>query len=400
MPLTDVAIRKASPAEKPYKLADGEGLYLLVNGTGKYWRLNYRFAGKQKTLALGTYPDVGLADARERLKDARRLLANDTDPALAKKIQKAARREAAANSFEAIAREWYAKHSPGWAENHASKIIRRLERDVFPWLGSRPIAELTAPEVLATMRRIEGRGSLETAHRVLQSCGQVFRYAVATGRASRDPTGDLKGALPPVRGKHFAAITDPKAVGELLRAIDGFKGSFQVQCALRLAPLVFARPGELRKATWADIDFEDATWAFTATKTKTPHIVPLSSQAVAILRELQPLSGHYGHVFPGRDPKKPMSEAAVNAALRRMGYDTKEEMTGHGFRAMARTLLHEQLHFPPEVIEHQLAHTVPDALGKAYNRTKFLKARRDMMQAWADYLDKLKAGGKRKPERG
>ena len=258
MPLTDVAIRKAAPAAKPHKLADGDGLYLLVNTAGKYWRFDYRFAGKRKTLALGTYPDIGLADAREKLKDARRLLANDTDPAMVKKIQKSARREASANSFEAIAREWYAKYSPGWAESHAGKIIRRLERDVFPWLGNRPIADLAAPEVLATMRRIEGRGTVETAHRVLQSCGQIFRYAIATGRASRDPTGDLRGALPPMRGNHFAAIIDPKALGELLRAIDGFKGSFQVQCALRLAPLVFVRPGELRTAQWADIDLNSA----------------------------------------------------------------------------------------------------------------------------------------------
>lgn len=392
MPLTDQAIKKTKPADKPFKLSDEKGLYLLVNKAGKYWRLAYRFGGKQKTLALGVYPDVSLARAREKRDEARQKIADAIDPGELKKATKTQRVERAANSFEAVAREWHSKHAPGWAASHADKIIRRLERDVFPWVGGRPIAELSAPEILATMRRIEGRGTLETAHRVMQSCGQVFRYAVATGRAQRDPTGDLKGALPPVRGKHFAALTESAAVGELLRAIDGFKGSLQVQCALRLSPLLFVRPGELRIAKWTDIDLDAAEWRYIASKTKTEHIVPLATQAVAILRELQPLTGYRVHVFPGRDPHKPMSEAAVNAALRRMGYDTKTEITGHGFRAMARTIIHEDLGIRPEVIEHQLAHRVPDALGTAYNRTKFLKERKGMMQAWADYLDKLKAG--------
>ena len=392
MPLSDPAIKKAKPEAKPYKLTDEKGLFLLVNAAGKYWRLAYRFGGKQKTLALGVYPDVPLTRAREKRDDARKLIADGIDPGELRKVNKTQRTERAANSFEAVTREWYAKHSPGWAESHSTKIIRRLERDVFPWVGGRPIAELSAPEILTTMRRIEGRGTLETAHRVMQSCGQVFRYAVATGRAERDPTSDLKGALPPVRGKHFAALTESVAVGELLRAIDGFKGSLQVQCALRLSPLLFVRPGELRIAKWADIDLDAAEWRYIASKTKTEHIVPLAPQAVAILRELQPLTGYREHVFPGRDPHKPMSEAAVNAALRRMGYDTKTEITGHGFRAMARTIIHEDLGIRPEVIEHQLAHRVPDALGTAYNRTKFLKERRAMMQTWADYLDKIKTG--------
>lgn len=392
MPLSDPAIKKAKPEAKPHKLADEKGLYLLVNQAGKYWRLAYRFGGKQKTLALGVYPDVPLARAREKRDEARKLVADGIDPGELRKTNKTQRTERAANSFEVVAREWYAKHAPGWAASHADKILRRLERDVFPWVGGRPIAELSAPEILATMRRIEGRGTLETAHRVMQSCGQVFRYAVATGRAERDPTGDLKGALPPVRGKHFAAFTESSAVGELLRAIDGFKGSLQVQCALRLSPLLFVRPGELRIARWADIDLDAAEWRYIASKTKTEHIVPLAPQAVAILRELHPMTGCRVHVFPGRDPHKPMSEAAVNAALRRMGYDTKTEITGHGFRAMARTIIHEEIGVRPEVIEHQLAHRVPDALGTAYNRTKFLKERRAMMTAWADYLDRLKAG--------
>ncbi len=392
MPLTDVAIRKAAPADKPYKLTDGEGLYLLVNAAGKYWRMNYRFAGKQKTLSLGVYPDLGLANARERLKDARRLLANDTDPALVKKVQKAARREAAANSFEAIAREWFAKYSPGWAETHADRIIRRLDVHAFPWLGNRPIADIAAPEVLAVLRRIEERGTLETAHRTSQAIGQVFRYAVATGRATRDPTGDLKGALPPSRPTHFAAITDPSAIGALLRAIDGHNGGFVVKAALRLAPLVFVRPGELRTARWADIDLENAIWAYAASKTKTQHIVPLARQAVEILREIEPLTGHREHVFPAnRGEGRPMSENTINAALRALGYDGKT-LTGHGFRATARTLLDETLGFPPHVIEQQLAHAVKDPLGRAYNRTAHLEQRRPMMQTWADYLDKLKAG--------
>lgn len=391
--LTDLFVRQVKPDPKPKKYSDERGLFLLVQPAGgKLWRLAYRFDGKQKTLALGVYPDVSLARAREKRDEARKLLADGIDPGVHKQAAKAQHAERAGNSFEVVAREWFAKFSRGWAPSHSSKIIRRLERDVFPWLGGKPVADLTAPEILTTMRRIEGRGTPETAHRVLQSCGQVFRYAVAGGRALRDPTGDLKGALAPVQGKHFAALTEPAAVGELLRAIDGFKGTLQVQCALRLSPLLFVRPGELRAAKWADIDMEGGEWRYIASKTKTEHIVPLARQAVAILRDLHPLTGNRAHVFPGRDPKKQMSEAAVNAALRRLGYDTKTEITGHGFRAMARTIIHEELGIRPEVIEHQLAHRVPDSLGTAYNRTKFIKERRAMMQAWADYLDKLKQG--------
>ncbi len=401
MTLTHTAIVKAKPGQKPIRMYDGGGMYLEVSPAGgKLWRLKYRFHGKEKRLSLGIYPAVSLKDARERRDAARKLLANDIDPSENRKAQKAARADRAGNSFEVVAREWYAKHKPNWAASHAEKIILRLEKDVFPWLGSKPIAELTAPDVLSCLRRIEGRGALDTAHRVHQNCGQVLRYAVATGRAIRDPSADLKGALPPAKHDHFAAITEPKAVAELLRAIDGFRGSFQVQCALRLAPLFFVRPGELRKAEWAHFDLEKAEWRYLVTKTKTEHLVPLASQAVAILRELHALTGDRRYVFPGRDPHKAMSEAAVNAALRRMGYDTKTEITGHGFRAMARTILHQELDIAPEVIEHQLAHRVPGALGAAYNRTKFLSARRAMMQQWADYLDKLKAGAEVIPLRG
>ncbi|MDQ3197264.1 MAG: tyrosine-type recombinase/integrase [Burkholderiales bacterium] len=401
MALTDTAIRTAKPRDKPVKLFDGGGLFLMISPPGgKWWRLKYRFGGKEKLLSLGTYPEIGLKDARDRRDEARRLLAQEIDPSENRKMQRAAKQERAANSFEAVAREWFAKHSPNWAKSHADKIIKRLENDVFPWMGGRPVAEITAPEVLAVLRRIEGRGALDTSHRAHQNCGQVFRYAVATGRAMRDPCGDLKGALPPAKHEHFASITNPAAVAELLRAIDGFRGTFIVQCALRLAPLFFVRPGELRNAEWADFDLGKAEWRYLVSKTKTEHLVPLASQAVTILRDLNALSGHGRHVFPGRDPQKPMSDAAVNAALRRMGYDTKTEITGHGFRAMARTILHQELGIAPEVIEHQLAHRVPDALGTAYNRTKFLKERRSMMQQWADYLDKLKAGAEVIPLHG
>lgn len=393
MPLTDTAIRNAKPAAKPVRMFDGGGLYLEVSPAGgKLWRLKYRIAGKEKRLALGAYPDVGLKDARERRDAARKLLANDVDPSENRKIQAAAKTERATNSFETIAREWFAKNRDAWAVTHSEKIIKRLESNVFPWLGGKPIAEITAPDVLAVLRRIEGRGTNDTAHRAGGNISQIMRYAIATGRATRDPVPDLRGALPPLRHTNFAAITEPAKVGEMLRAFDGFQGTFVVKSALLLAPLAFVRPGELRQALWADVDLDRAEWRYFVTKTKTDHLVPLATQAAAILRELHALTGHGRYVFPGRDPQKPMSEAAVNAALRRMGYDTKTEITGHGFRAMARTILHEELHQKPEVIEHQLAHKVSDALGTAYNRTLFLKERKAMMQLWADYLDKLKAG--------
>lgn len=401
MALTDTAIKTAKPAAKAIKMTDGDGLYLLIHPNGgKWWRFDYRFDGKRKTLSMGVYPEVSLRDARDRRDDARRKIANQIDPGEHRKANKNARADAVANSFETVAREWFTKMLSTWTPDHADKIIKRLERDVFPWMGDKPIADLTAPVVLTTIRRIEARGRLETAHRALQNCGQVFRYAVATGRAERDPTSDLRGALPPTREKHMAAITDPVEVGALLRAIDAFRGTLIVQSALKLSALVFVRPGELRQAEWEEIDLDKGEWNIPASRMKgwarkgitTPHLVPLAPQAVAILRDLQPLTGRGVHVFAGRDPKKPMSNAAVNAALRRMGYDTKTEMTGHGFRAMARTILHEELNVDREAIEHQLAHAVPDALGTAYNRTKFIKERRAMMQRWADYLDKLKAG--------
>ena len=395
MPLTDTAIRNAKPAEKAKKLFDGGGLYLEVAPSGgKWWRLKYRFGGKEKRLSLGVYPDVSLKDARERRDEARKLLANEIDPSEYRKAKNAAKVERAENSFEVIAREWFAKHSPNWSPNHADRIIRRLDRDIFPWIGGKPIADITAQQLLEVIRRIEQRGALETAHRALGNCGQVFRYAVATGRAERDPSGDLRGALPPVKGTHFASVTEPKQVAEVLQALDGYEGTLTVRCALRLAPLVFVRPGELRHAQWEEIDLDAAEWRYTVTKTNTQHIVPLAQQAVEILQELKPLTGNGRYVFPSaRNPKgdKPMSDNAILAAMRRMGI-SKEEMSGHGFRAMARTILDEVLGFRPDYIEHQLAHAVRDPNGRAYNRTAHLPERKKMMQDWADYLDKLKAG--------
>jgi integrase len=394
MPLTNTAIRNARLKQKPYKLFDERGLYLLVNAAGKYFRFDYRFAGKRKTLAIGVYPDVSLADARDRRDRARKLLSDAIDPGAQRKAMRASNAHRTTNSFEVVAREWFAKFSPNWAASHADKIIRRLERDVFPWIGARPVAEVTAPELLTVLRRIENRGALDTAHRALHNCSQVFRYAIATTRAERDPSGDLRGALPPTKDTHYAAIISPKQIGELLRAIDGYRGSIVTKCALRLAPLVFVRPGELRKAEWAEFNFEQAEWNIPAERMKLrePHLVPLSEQALASLRELYPLTGSERYVFPGaRTNGRPMSDNAILAALRRMGY-SKDEMTGHGFRAMARTILDEVLHVRPDYIEHQLAHQVKDPHGRAYNRTAHLDERRLMMQKWANYLDELKAG--------
>ena len=393
MPLTDTKIRNAKPGEKPMRLFDERGLYLEVSPAGgKWWRLKYRFGGKEKRFSLGVYPDVTLKDARERRDAARKLLGDGIDPSENRKAIRSAQSDRASNSFEVVAREWFGKYSPGWAESHSSRVIRLFERDIFPWIGGRPIAEVTAPELLTVIRRIENRGALETAHRARTNCGQVLRYAVATGRCERDPSGDLRGALPPAKGKHFAATTEPIKLAGILRAMDGYEGDLTVRCALRLAPLVFVRPGELRTAEWKDIDLDAAEWRYTVTKTDVPHIVPLSRQAVKILRELQPLTGKGRFVFPGaRTNKRPMSDNAVLAAMRRMGIG-KEEMSGHGFRAVARTILDEVLGFRPDFIEHQLAHAVRDPNGRAYNRTAHLPERRKMMQKWADYLDKLKAG--------
>ena len=393
MALTNTAVVNAKPDIKPRKIADEKGLFLLVHPNGsKYWRLKYRFGGKEKLLALGVYPEVSLAEARQRRDDARKLLSSGADPSETKKAAKAAGAEKVSNSFEVIAREWHSKQSKKWAPDHSKRTLRRLELDVFPWLGGKPVADITAPDLLTAIRRVESRGKIETAHRTLQTCGQVLRYAVVTGRATDDVSAALRGALEPVKGGHFAAVTDPKDVAPLLRAFDDYSGSFVTKCALRLAPLVFVRPGELRKAKWSDVDLENAEWRYIVTKTNTPHIVPLSRQAVEILTELKALTGNGEFVFPGaRTNGRPMSDNAILAAMRRMNIG-KDEMTGHGFRAMARTILDEVLGVRPDFIEHQLAHAVKDPNGRAYNRTAHLEERRKMMQLWADYLDKLKAG--------
>lgn len=394
MSLSEMKVRNAKPKENFYKLTDGDGLYVHVTEKGsKLWRFRYRFDRKEKLLALGTYPEISLVDARQRRDEARRQLAHGIDPGAVRKAQKQAVTEET-ETFEVIAREWHTKFTPTWTEGHAVTIMSRLERDLFPWLGKSPIKEIKAFELLAVLRRVESRGALESAHRIRTIAGQVFRYAVATGRAERDPAVDLRGALPQPGEKHHAAITDPKEVAPLLRAIDGYQGHFVVKCALRLAPLFFVRPGELRHAEWAEIDLDEAAWNIPASKMKMhqPHIVPLCKQAVEILTELKELTGASRYVFPsGRSFARPMSNNAILAALRRMGYST-DTMTGHGFRAMARTILDEVLQVRPDFIEHQLAHAVRDPNGRAYNRTSHLAERRKMMQTWADYLDRIKAG--------
>ena len=398
MALTDTAIRNAKSKSKQYKIHDARGMYLLVKESGKYFRLDYRFGGKRKTLALGVYPAVGLAAAREKRDDARKMIENGVDPALQRKINKTISAEQADNTFEAVTREWFAKKSAVWAKSHATKILGRFELYIFPWLGNRPISEINAPELLSVLRRIEGKGFLETAHRAHQYCGQVFRYAIATGRCERDPAADLRGALIPARHSHMATITEPQKIGELLRAIDSYEGTSIAKSALMLAPLVFVRPGELRRAEWAEFDFDNCEWRIPAAKMKMkdPHIVPLSKQAVDVLREIQPLTGRGRYVFPSiRTNKRPMSENTVLAALRRMGFE-KDEMTGHGFRAMASTVLHEQ-GWPSDVIERQLAHAERNRIKAAYNHAQHLPERRRMMQAWADYLNTLKSGGKSVP---
>lgn len=393
MPLTDIQVRTAKPAAKAYKLSDQKGLFLFVTPmNAKYWRLKYRFAGKEKLLALGVYPEISLGAARKKRDQARELLDQHIDPGVAKKIKKHAAKLALENSFEAIAREWYVKFSPRWAPKHAEKVIRRFERDVFPWIGKRPIAEITAAELLAVLRRIENRGTLDTAHRAQQTCGQVFRYAIATSRAAHDLSADLRGALPPIKKRHYSSIVDPHKIGALLRAIDGYEGGFATKCALQLAPLVFVRPGELRAAEWSEFNFNTLEWRIPASKMKMrdAHIVPLSKQAIAILHELKPLTGKSKYLFPGvRSHSRPMSDNTVNAALRRLGYE-KEEMTGHGFRSMASTILNEQ-GWGRDAIERQLAHAERNSIRAAYNFAEYLPERRKMMQSWANYLEGLKA---------
>lgn len=401
MPLTDAAIRSAKPEAKAKRMFDSGGLYLeIAPSGGKWWRWKYRFAGKEKRLAFGVYPEVPLAGrkdksghwvdgAREKRDRARKLLSEGIDPSQQRKEHKNDILGRAANSFEAVATEWFQKNKTSWVDSHGARNWRRLEKDVLPFIGKQAIADVKPHDLLNVLQRIEKRGVLETAHRVKTLCSQVWRYAVATGRVERDITVDLKGALPPPRVKHHAAVTEPDKVGELLRQIEGYEGTPVVLGALRLAPLVFVRPGELRTARWEDIDFKTAEWRFTASKTKTPHIVPLAKQAIAILRELHPITGNSEFVFPSaRSNRRPMSDNALVAAFRRMGIGS-DEMTAHGFRATARTILDEVLGERVDLIEHQLAHNVRDSNGRAYNRTAHLPERAKMMQRWADYLEGL-----------
>jgi integrase len=395
MTISDTAIKAAKPRiDKAYKLPDEKGMYIYIHTNGsKYFRLDYRFDGKRKTLALGVYPETTLKEAREKREIARKQIADGIDPSENKKAVKESREATVANSFEIIAREWGAKHVNNW-DDKSNRSKRMLERNIFPWLGGKPITNILPIDILNCLRRVEDRGTLETAHRVLQICGQIFRYAVATSRIDRDITPDLRGALPPAKGGHFASLTDPKQAAPLLRAIDAYTGTFVVKSALQLAPLVFVRPTELRHAEWAHINLEAKEWRYFVTKTETDHIVPLSTQAIEILTNIHPLTGHGRFVFPSaRTPNgsRAMSDVAMLAALRRMGFD-KTEMSVHGFRAMARTILDEVLGFRPDFIEHQLAHAVRDANGRAYNRTSHLPDRHKMMQAWSDYLDTLKVG--------
>jgi integrase len=393
-PLTDTAIRNAKPRDKTYTLGDGEGMYLEVmpNGT-RFWRMAYRQPnGKKNRLTFGKYPEVSLAEARDKRLAARKLLAQGIDPGRAKREEKQAREKAALNTFEAVARAWLARTAADRAPSTQEKNTAWLERNIFPPIGALPISSIKPWDVLSALRVIEKRGAIESAHKIKQLCGQVFRFAVASGLADRDMTADLRGALSAVPEAHYAAITDPKEAAELLRAIDAYNGHAYAIAALKLAPLVFVRPGELRTAEWSEIDLDAAEWRIPGSKMKMgqDHIVPLARQAVALLKDLHAMTGHGKFVFPSvRTSARCMSENTVNAALRGMGYG-KDVMTGHGFRAMARTIMDEVLGERVDLIEHQLAHAVKDPNGRAYNRTAHLPARRLMMQRWADYLDAIK----------
>lgn len=399
MALGDTFVRQVKHSGKPSgdKYTDSGGMYLLVSAAGKYWRMDYRFDGKRRTLALGVYPDVSLAKARQRREKAREQLADGVDPGVAKREEQRAKADAAANTFEAVSHEWLEKTANKRAAVTQAKVTSWLEKDVFPHIGKLPISTIRAKDVLDKVaRRMEARGIHESAHRIVQICSQVFRYGVAIGLVERDVTVDLRGALVSVDKTNYAAITDPKQVGQLMRSIRAYEGHPTVRAALQLSPLVFVRPGELRAAEWSEMDLDAGEWRIPGSrmKMKVEHLVPLSSQAVRILREVQPISGHGRYVFPSiRTGERCMSENTVNAALRGMGY-AKEVMTAHGFRAMARTIMDEVLGERPDLIEHQLAHSVRDPNGRAYNRTAHLPARREMMQRWANYLDDLTQGAK------
>jgi len=392
--LTATAVKQAKPKAKPYKLADGGGLYLHVKTAGKYWRYKYRFAGKEKLLALGTYPDISLADARKLHQAARENLADGIDPSSYKKTKKSADQSNSANSFEAVAIEW-SKTRNKKADSTEKRQRALLEKDLFPFIGNRPIADIDAPELLKTLRKIENRGAIETAHRANRLAGQIFRYAIVTGRCKHNPSIDLKDALTQAIKSHRKSITDPAEVGPLIAAIKNYQATPVVMAALQLSPLFLCRPGELRHLEWTEVNFAEARIELPASKMKMkePHIIPLASQAMSILKELQPITGRGKYVFPSaRGASRPLSDNGVRTALRTLGY-TNDQICPHGFRAMGRTILDEVLNFPVDWIEHQIAHSVKDSNGRAYNRTKHLPQRKKMMQTWADYLDSLASGG-------
>lgn len=411
MALTDTFVRQVKHTGKASgdKYADGGGMYLLVKAGGRYWRMDYTHAEKRKTLALGVYPEVSLAKARQRRTEARELLAEGLDPGVAKRAEKLATRVAAANTFEAVAREFHATQASGWSPRYASRWIERMEKDLFPYIGKLTLPSITAPVLLDALRKVEKRGANETAHTLRQTAGQVFRYGVQTGRCERSPVSDLHGALKPIVVKHMAAVLEPAKAGELLRAIDGYSGQPMTKAALALSALLFQRPGNIRQMEWAWIDFGKAMLTIPSQDMKRrlqqkingrPHFVPLAPQAITILRELQPLTGHGRYVFPSlRTSERAMSDNTINAALRRMGF-ASDEMSAHGFRAMARTLMIERIHgISADVIEAQLAHGKSGPLGAAYDRAEFMEQRRSMMREWADYLDKLRSGAEVVPLR-
>lgn len=389
--LTDMAVRKAKPREKAYKLSDGKGLRLVVNPNGaKWWHFYYTWEGKENTLSFGVYPEVSLSEAREKRNVTRKMLANGVNPGAERRQEKAD----STSSFQHVAVEWLEKVQVLWTEGHARTVIRRLERDVFPFLGKHKIDEIAASDVLKVLERVEERGAIETAHRILVIFNQIFKYAISTGRTSINPAYGVKGALRPVQQRHYPAITKPDELRELLRSLDAYRGTYTVKCALRLLPMLFVRSGELRKAEWTEVDFTNNLWTIPASRMKArkDHIVPLSRQAVGILSDLQQLTGSSRYVFPTpRSEDRPLGENAFVTALRAMGYGA-DQIVAHSFRATARTMLDEILHYPPHVIEAQLAHCVRDALGTAYNRTSYLPERTEMMQAWSDFLDRLKNG--------
>lgn len=407
MKLTDAKIRTAAPQQRPYKLFDGRGLYLLINPNGsRWWRLKYRYGGKEKLLALGTYPTTSLKRARRKCDEAREQLDAGIDPSAVRKAEQQSRLDRETGSFELVAREWHAKQSESWGEVHATNVMRRLELYVFPKIGASPIRGIKGSDLLVILKAVEARGTQETAYRIKQSLGAIFRYAIATNRAESDQTSVLKGALAPVPDRHYASITNPAEVGALLRAVREYKGSPITGLAIQLLPLVFVRPGELRAAQWDEFSFDladptdgvdastpDPQWRIPACRMKMreQHIVPLSDQAVTILRQLHAHTGPNGYLFPSvRSKSRPMSENTLNAALRRLGY-SKHEMTGHGFRHMASTLLHER-GYRTEWIERQLAHADRDRVRARYNFAEYLSERRTMMQEWANYLDRLQGG--------